>query len=341
MPYTDYPMTKAIKLATAELKPLVEEKKKTKDKKQLKVIEEKIETVSKKVMEIANSDLDGVMKNLNAHQDTIQEMLGDAQKELSAAKKALDDFRTDPVKHADKFATARAAKEFVRNLITLADQDAVEFGKAWVDYRTKAPKATLFLDGSHADSFNSRIGKIMDLNKNVTALAHKLKMVEPEAAEVSSLAKAISDKGAGHNNPNDIMHAIEKGITRCNTVLISMMQGDKVSIKSLRQSSTTLSKLSGKNAPDPEQLGRNVELLRTNANFATRTIQESFQTIKKVGVTVNKAVPAQLKNDLTIKKALAKLAKFEEVGGKLVTEAAEHVKTANENADRVMRELAK
>jgi len=42
MPYTDYPMTKAIKLATAELKPLVEEKKKTKDKKQLKVVHDQI-----------------------------------------------------------------------------------------------------------------------------------------------------------------------------------------------------------------------------------------------------------------------------------------------------------
>ncbi len=340
MPYTDYPMTKAIKLATTELKPLIEEKKKTKDKKQLKVIEEKIETASKKIMEIANADLDGVTKNMNAHQDLIQEMLGDAQKELSAAKKALDEFRSDPVKNADKYDTARAAKEFVRKLVEIAEKDAIDFGKSWTDYRMKAPKATLFLDGSHADSFNTRIGKIMDVNKNVTALAHKLKMVEPEAAEISSLAKAISDKGAGHNDPAAIMHAIEKGITRCNTILIAMMKGDKVSITSLRQSATTLGKLSGKKAPDPEQLGRNVESLRTNASFATRTIQESYQTIKKVIATVDKAVPAPLKNDQTINKALQKLAKFEEVGAKLVSEAAGHIKTANENADRIQLELA-
>lgn len=183
-------MLKSFGTFTKEYDVLAKDKKKKKEAKKLKSdIDKKGEKIGQKL----TKDMQEVKKSANQHFAKIDAWLGDSARQVKRAQSGLKGYKATFM--MPEYNEAVNPELEIEDIVDLAKQDALEFGKSWFEYRGLNPK-TKHLDDKHLKDFYKARTGIMGDQKGYLAKIKKMQSLQSLAGIVAKEAKSMSGSHA-------------------------------------------------------------------------------------------------------------------------------------------------
>ena len=222
----------------------------------------------------------GVRNNFDAHTQKVDAWEGKTQEFLKLGKAAFDQYK---LSHEEKDRDmATYALPTITSMVQIAEDDALEYGKAWADYRGSNFTAA-GMDSEYVADFNDTVGKLMNDQKPVNVKIEKMRQYKIQAETLKKVAIRASALFAREDNEkqDDAKELADKMVELSD----AMTKAAKSGITGLRQNFKTLKTAAKDPKINQKAALKNYESILTNAINIVKMYRTKSKSMEAVLVT--------------------------------------------------------